>query len=114
MQVSMNEKDGISICRVDGEIDINTAPQLKKTFDRLVREKKEKIIINMEKVSYIDSSGLATLVELLKNFRKYGARLKLAGLSAKVKSLFEITKLEKLFDIQDKEDQAAETFNDNV
>lgn len=110
MQVNISEKDGISICRVDGEIDINTAPQLKKAFDRLIREKKDKIVISMEMVSYIDSSGLATLVELLKNFRKYGARLKLAGLSAKVRSLFEITKLEKLFDIQDKEEEAVKTF----
>jgi len=110
MQIVVNEKDGIFICRVDGEIDINTAVQLKKSFDKLIREKRDKIVINMEKVSYIDSSGLATLVELLKNFRKYGARLKLAGLTTKVKSLFEITKLEKLFDILDKEEEAIKAF----
>lgn len=110
MQVNISEKDGISICKVDGEIDINTAPQVKTKFDNLIREKKEKIIINMEKVNYIDSSGLATLVELLKNFRKYGARLKLVALSAKVRSLFEITKLEKLFDILEKEEEAIKAF----
>lgn len=110
MQVNIDQKEGVSICRIDGEVDINTAHLMKKTFDKLVREKKEKIIINMEKVNYIDSSGLATLVELLKNFRKYGARLKLVGLSAKVKSLFEITKLEKLFDISEKEEEAVQAF----
>jgi len=110
MQIGIDEKEGVSICKIDGEIDINTAPQLKKAFDRLLKEKKEKILLNMEKVNYIDSSGLATLVELLKNFRKYGARLKLVGLSAKVKSLFEITKLEKLFDISEKEEEAIKTF----
>ncbi|MBL7069440.1 MAG: STAS domain-containing protein [Candidatus Omnitrophica bacterium] len=110
MQVVVSEKDGIFICRVEGEIDINTAVQLKKAFDKLIREKRDKIVISMEKVSYIDSSGLATLVELLKNFRKYGARMKLAGLTAKVKSLFEITKLEKLFDILEKEEEAIKAF----
>ena len=110
MQINISEKDGISICRADGEIDINTAPQLKKTFEKLIKEKRDKILINMEKVSYRDSSGLATLVELLKNFRKYGARLKLVSLPAKVKSLFEITKLEKLFDISEKEEEALGTF----
>ena len=110
MQIGIDEKEGVSICKIDGEIDINTAPQLKKAFDRLLKEKKEKILLNMEKVNYIDSSGLATLVELLKNFRKYGARLKLVGLSAKVKSLFEITKLEKLFDISEKEEEAIKAF----
>ncbi|MFH1752686.1 MAG: STAS domain-containing protein [Candidatus Omnitrophota bacterium] len=110
MHVNIDVKDGISICRVDGEIDINTAPQFKKAFDRLIREKGAKVIINMEKVGYIDSSGLATLVELLKNFRKIGAPLKLVSLSAKVKSLFEITKLEKLFDILEKEEEAVQAF----
>ena len=79
MQVNVNDKEGISVCRVDGEIDINTAPQLKRAFDGLIKNKKSRIVINMERVNYIDSSGLATLVELLKNFRKYGARLKLAA-----------------------------------
>ena len=110
MQVNINLKDGISICKADGEIDINTAPQFKKAFDRLIKEKGAKVIINMEKVGYIDSSGLATLVELLKNFRKNGARLKLVSLSPKVKSLFEITKLEKLFDILEKEEEAVQAF----
>ncbi len=110
MQVNINEQNGISICRAVGEIDINTAPQLKKVFDKLVKEKKDKIVINMENVDYIDSSGLATLVELLKNFRKYGARMKLTGLTSKIRSLFEITKLEKLFDISEKEEDAVKGF----
>ena len=110
MQVNINVKDGISICKVDGEIDINTAPKFKKAFDKLMKEQGGKVIINMEKVGYIDSSGLATLVELLKNFRKAGSRLKLVCLSSKVKSLFEITKLEKLFDILEKEEEAVQAF----
>jgi len=110
MQIKISENNGISVCKVDGEIDINTAVEVKKIFDNLIKEKKEKIVINMEKVDYVDSSGLATLVELLKNFRKYGARLKLVSLSNKVKSLFEITKLEKLFDILDKEEEALNSF----
>lgn len=110
MQISIEQKEGIAICRVDGEVDVNTAPQVKKSFERLIKEKRDKIVINMEKVDYIDSSGLATLVELLKNFRKYGARLKLVSLTPKVRSLFEITKLEKLFDISEKEEEALKTF----
>ncbi len=110
MQIVIDEQDGVSICRIDGEMDINTAPDVKKTFDNLVKQKKDRIVINMERVAYIDSSGLATLVEALKNFRKYGARLKLVGLSAKVKSLFEITKLEKLFDISEQEEEAVKAF----
>ena len=110
MQIKISDKEGVTVSNVEGEIDINTAPEVKKAFERVIGDKKDKVIINMEKVSYIDSSGLATLVELLKNFRKYGARLKLVGLSSKVRSLFEITKLEKLFDIKEKEEEAIKAF----
>ena len=110
MKVNITDKEGISVCKVDGEIDINTAPDMKKYFESVIKDKKEKIVISLENVSYIDSSGLATLVELLKNFRKYGAVLKLSGLTDKVKSLFEITKLDKLFDISEKEEDAVKSF----
>ncbi len=95
---------------MNGEIDINTAPQIKKVFDKMLSEKREKILINFKEVSYIDSSGLATLVEMLKNIRSYGGKLKLSDLSSKIRSLFEITKLEKLFDISNDEEEALNSF----
>lgn len=110
MQVKIDEANGISLCRVSGDIDINSSPDVKKTFDQVISQKKDKVVINLKEVGYIDSSGLATLVEVLKNLRSYGGKLKLSNLSSKVKGLFEITKLDKLFDIVDEEDDAVTTF----
>lgn len=110
MNIKIDQKNNVWVCRMDGEIDINTAPQIKKAFDKILSEKREKILINFEEVSYIDSSGLATLVEMLKNIRSYGGKLKLSSLSSKIRSLFEITKLEKLFDISNDEEEALRSF----
>lgn len=110
MQITNVEKNGVLVCCVSGEIDINTSPQVKKIFDRIIASKKEKIVINLKEVAYIDSSGLATLVEILKGLRVYGGKLKISNLSQKVKSLFEITKLEKLFDITMEEEEAVRSF----
>jgi len=110
MQISAEEKNGINIYRLSGDIDINTSPDVKKAFDRIVSQKKNKIVINLKAVGYVDSSGLATLVEILKNLRVYGGKLKLSNLSPKVKGLFEITRLDKLFDITQEEDQAVGSF----
>jgi len=107
MHIKEEDKNGIAVCYISGEIDINTSPQMKKFFDKLVANKKEKIIINFKDISYVDSSGLATLVEVLKGLRSYGGKLKLSNLSTKVKNLFEITKLEKLFDIVMEEEEAV-------
>ena len=110
MQVKFEDKNNVTVCYVTGEIDINSAPQIKKMFDKVISAKKSNVLVNFKGVSYIDSSGLATLVELLKNIRAYGGKLKLSDLSAKIKSLFEMTRLEKLFDIFNSEEEAVSTF----
>lgn len=110
MPVKIETKNGLTVFYAEGEIDINTSPSVKKQFDRLISSKTPKIIVNLEKVTYVDSSGLATLVEILKNMRSYGGRLRLSNMSSKIKSLFEITKLEKLFEIIADEAEAISTF----
>ena len=111
MQFKQEDKNGILVCYMTGEIDINTSPQIKKSFDKVIGSKKEKIVLNFKDVDYVDSSGLATLVEMLKGIRSYGGKLKLSNLSTKVKNLFEITKLEKLFDITPEEEEAVKSLS---
>ena len=96
MNVKSFEQDGVAIFQVAGEINISTSPELRKMFEK---DPKKKIVIDFEKVTYIDSSGLATLVEVLKKTKTQGGSLGLSSMSDKVKSLFEITKLDKLFSI---------------
>ena len=110
MAVKTESKNGLMVCRVDGEIDIACAPELKKIFDKLISQKTPKIVIELSKVTYVDSSGLATLVEILKNMRSYGGKMRLACMAPKIKSLFEITKLEKLFEISADEETAISNF----
>ncbi|MCX5679978.1 MAG: STAS domain-containing protein [Candidatus Omnitrophica bacterium] len=110
MAVRIDPKKDLIVCHIDGEIDINSSPMVKKSFDKLISQKTPKIVINLSKVTYVDSSGLATLVEILKNMRSYGGRMRLACMSPKIKSLFEITKLEKLFEISADEETAISNF----
>jgi anti-sigma B factor antagonist len=110
MDIKMEDTGDVMVFRISGDIDINTSPDVKRSFDRTVKEKKDKIVINLKGVGYVDSSGLATLVEILKNLRTYGGKLKLASLSDKVRGLFEITKLDKLFDISADENTAVNSF----
>ena len=99
-----------SICDVDGEINLNTSLELRKVFDELVRSQIKKIIIDFSKVPYIDSSGLATLIELLQRLKKNNGKLRICSVTEKVKNIFEITKLHKLFEIYDDQESALESF----
>lgn len=96
MVVKSYEQEGVTVFQVNGEINISTSPELKKLFEK---QPAKKVVVDLEKVNYIDSSGLATLVEMLKKTKSQGGSLGLAAMSDKVKSLFEITKLDKLFPI---------------
>ena len=110
MQIKMEDKEGVIVCRLQSDVDISSSPDVREYFEKLTREKKEKILIDFESIDYVDSSGLATFVEILKNMRAYGGKLKLISLSDKVRGLFEITKLDKLFDIATSEDDALSSF----
>lgn len=104
MEVKSFEKEGVAVFQVTGEINISTSPDLKKQFEK---QSSKKIVVDLEKVLYIDSSGLATLVEILKRTKTQGGSLGLAGMSDKVRSLFEITKLDKLFLVCKTQDEAV-------
>ena len=104
MEVKSFEKEGVLVFQVDGEINISTSPELKKQFEK---HPAKKVVVDLLKVNYIDSSGLATLVEILKRTKMQGGALGLSGLSDKVKSLFEITKLDKLFLVAATQDDAV-------
>lgn len=99
MHAKIEPKGNMMVCRLDGEVDVNSSPDLKKVFDKLIAKKTAKIVIDFSRVTYVDSSGLATLVEIFKNMKSYGGRMRLSGLASKIKSIFEITKLDKLFEI---------------
>lgn len=110
MDLREAKKGDLTLLYVSGEIDIITSPTVRKLCDKLIKDGVKKIILNLEKVTYIDSSGLATLVEMLQRLRGSGGKIKLTNLSTKVRSLFEITKLEKLFEIFSEEQEAVESF----
>jgi len=110
MQVKIQDKETVTICYVSGDIDINSAPLIRKELEKVLSGKKAKVLVNLKDVSYVDSSGLATLVELLKNIRAYGGKLKVCNMAAKIKTLFEITKLDRLFEILPSEDDAVKSF----
>ena len=100
--------DFVSVA-IEGEVDLNSSPQLRKVFTELAEKGTQKILVNFSKVSYIDSSGLATLIEMMQRLKKGEGKMCLVNMSDKIKSLFEITKLDKLFAIYRTQEEALQT-----
>ena len=110
MKITQEKINDAAVCALEGEVNITTSPELRKASDALIKGNEKKVLIDLSAVSYIDSSGLATLIEMFQRLKKTGGRMRLSNMNDKVKSVFEITKLYKLFEIFDTRDSALKDF----
>ncbi len=105
----MNE---ISTLKLEDIIDIYNAPKIKASIDNLISQNKTLVIINLEKVPYIDSSGIGVLLSSMRDLKKKGGDLKITGLCASVKKILEMSNLLSVFKIYSTEEEAADSFNE--
>ena len=92
--------DGVLIA-LTGEIDLSTSPQVRTALLDQAAKQPARIVIDLTSVPYMDSSGIATLVETLQHQRRHQGKLVLCGLQPKVKSIFEIARLNSIFTIME-------------
>ena len=110
MEINRRETGDIVIFDINGEIDLYNAPEIKEKIKDELNKNKVNVIINLDRVSYIDSSGIGVLISSLSNLKKIGGALKLINVYASVRKVFELTKLTSFFDIYDNEDDAITAF----
>jgi anti-sigma B factor antagonist len=95
------------LLNVEGQVDMHTSPELRTRLRESLAKKASPIVVDLTKVGFIDSSGLATLIEALQAVGKYGGRLRLCGLAPAVKNLFKLSNLISIFDIRDTREDAT-------
>ena len=84
---------------VGGEVDLNTSPKLREALKSAAAQKMKTVTVHLREVTYMDSSGIATLVEMLQAMLAYQGRLVLKGMRPQVRAVFEIAHLTEVFDI---------------
>jgi len=97
--------DGVYVA-LTGDIDLSRSPLLRASLMDIAAGKPQRLIIDLEQVPYMDSSGVATLVEALQALRKGGGKMILCALQPKVLSIFEIARLDMVFTIVQNRDAA--------
>ncbi|HXA57817.1 MAG TPA: STAS domain-containing protein [Streptosporangiaceae bacterium] len=100
--------DGLTVINVEGEIDVYTAPKLREKLIDLVNKGKFHLLVDMEKVEFLDSTGLGVLVGGLKRVRAHDGSLELVCTQERILKIFRITGLTKVFGIHDTIDEARE------
>ena len=96
----MSESKGsLGILALEGDIDLYRSAEVKEKLNGLIDRKMERILVDMSRVNYIDSSGLALFIECLQRMTEYGGRLGLFGLQHSVAHIFEIARLDQVLHI---------------
>jgi anti-sigma B factor antagonist len=107
LDATLTLHDGYMV-RLRGEIDLVRSPLLLTKLMDLVRSRPHRLVVDLTQVPLMDSSGVATLIEILQAQSNGGGKLVLCGLQEKVKSVFEITRLHQVFLIVDDHGAACE------
>ena len=109
MDIKVNVRPGEDdayVIELAGEIDVYTSPTVKDAMTELIDQQHYKLIVDLEQVRYIDSTGLGVLIGGLKRVREHGGSVQLVCTNPQIKKIFDITGLVKIFGIFDDERSA--------
>lgn len=95
------------VLEIEGEVDVYTSPELKQNLVKLAEDGVKHVIVNLSRVEYLDSTGLGVLIGGLKRLREIEGNLVLVGPGMRILRIFEITGLDKIFDIYQTDEEAA-------
>ena len=95
----MPRKDRPNVLPLEGEIDLHVSPNVVASLNGMIEKKPNQLVVDLSGVTYIDSAGLATLIEGMQKVEAYGGKFALAGLQETVRSIFEISRLDQVFRI---------------
>ncbi|MEI6035195.1 MAG: STAS domain-containing protein [Verrucomicrobiae bacterium] len=107
MQIKKLESATGTTLKLSGEIDLHASPELRKHLQGCVQGKAPFLLLDFTEVVYIDSSGLATLIEYVRESAGFGGKLALFGLQQKVRAIFDLVRLNELFVIRGTADEAS-------
>jgi anti-sigma B factor antagonist len=89
----------VVVVALEGELDLYGSPQVKEKLDPVVENHALHVVLDLSEVSYIDSSGLALFIETLQRIQAYHGKLGLCSLRPSVQNIFEIARLDQVFEI---------------
>jgi anti-sigma B factor antagonist len=111
VKLTVRQVGDVTVIDASGKITLGEgASALRDELRELVKKEQKNILLNLSDVTYIDSSGIGELVSAYTSITNQGGRLKLLGLTNRVKDLLQITKLYTVFDVHEDESHAVRSF----
>ena len=108
--INRTNNDACSILYLNGFLDAHTAPELENEFDKLINERRYRIVVNFKDLNYISSAGLGVFMGYIENIRENDGDIKMSNMSPKIFRVFDLLGFPTLYDIVDEEAKAIELF----
>ncbi len=99
MQTREFSEDGLHVLALEGEIDLACSPELREMLHAQAKARCPVLVLDFKGVSYVDSSGLATLIEYVRKAQEYGGKFALVQVSARVQTIFDLVRLSEFLSI---------------
>ena len=113
MELKMRKNKEVYIVDVSGEMDLYNSYKLKELIAKMLERSVKGIILNMEEVEYIDSSGIGALIYICSTLKKNNLKLYITNIHGSVKKVIELTKLMGFFPITDTLEEALQKLADS-
>jgi anti-sigma B factor antagonist len=110
MEIAVDKMDGVAVAVVPvDELDASNAGEFKRDIAPLLQAN-SKLVLDLSRLSFVDSSGLGAMLSCLRQLSAKGGDLKLSGMSKQVRALFELVRMHRIFDIYGTKEEAVRAF----
>jgi anti-sigma B factor antagonist len=108
MRWTDTNREGFSVLILEGEIDLQHSPEVRVVLQKKIKSRCPALVIDFSAVTYIDSSGLATIVEYFRDSRDFSGKFALVGMNQRVRTIFDLVRLGEFMSVfQTLEDAVA-------
>lgn len=108
MTIKLKKNDNIYVIELDGELDLYNAYKVKTLYAKMAEKGINSIILDLENLDYLDSSGLGSMIYIFSDLKKHDGKMSLCHLNSAPKNLIQMTRLDKLFLIADTIEESVE------
>lgn len=109
LETQVKESGGIKVLDLAGEVDVYTAPRFKDAVNEIIESGQRHLVINMERVTYMDSSGFGTLLSATKRLKPAGGTVNLVKCSGSIDRILRITRLDAVFRTHNSVEEAIQS-----
>ena|SRR5215210_3227909 len=96
MEMSVERAEGYAVLRPEGRLNMVAAPRLRSSIERLVQDGNTRVVLDLDDVSFMDSSGLGAVIAGLKGARQAGGDLRLAAVGEQIRTVMRLTNLDRV------------------